>query len=160
MAPEVLRSKPVTYAADIWSLGCVMYELMCRQPLFPNCSFDAMIGAVFEQWDGVVSLPSFYSEELKAIIQQMIVLDPLKRPSARSLLQRAFFRDDSGKMVTQSFAERALIHFELKNALHEESVKKGTCATFKRLQFDSDFLIQNGQSLFAVYDILSKCNTC
>jgi serine/threonine protein kinase len=28
MAPEVYRGKPYTYGADVWSLGCLLYELL------------------------------------------------------------------------------------------------------------------------------------
>lgn len=27
MSPEVCESKPYTYKSDVWSLGCVLYEL-------------------------------------------------------------------------------------------------------------------------------------
>ena len=30
--PEIVQSQPYTEKADIWSLGCVMYELMMRKP--------------------------------------------------------------------------------------------------------------------------------
>lgn len=34
MSPEVIAGKPYTYAADIWSLGCVLYEIATRRTPF------------------------------------------------------------------------------------------------------------------------------
>lgn len=31
MAPEVILEKPYSFEADIWSLGCIIYELVCGQ---------------------------------------------------------------------------------------------------------------------------------
>jgi len=36
-APEVLLSwKHYSYAIDIWSVGCILAEMMLRAPLFPG----------------------------------------------------------------------------------------------------------------------------
>jgi NIMA (never in mitosis gene a)-related kinase 1/4/5 len=36
MAPEIWRNEPYSYAADVWSLGCLLYEMLTykvrRQP--------------------------------------------------------------------------------------------------------------------------------
>ena len=37
MAPEILEGKSYTFSADIWSLGCILYELYTSNPPF----FDA-----------------------------------------------------------------------------------------------------------------------
>ena len=29
MAPEIIMEKPYAYEADIWSLGCIVFELVC-----------------------------------------------------------------------------------------------------------------------------------
>ncbi len=29
MAPEIVMEKPYAYEADIWSLGCILFELIC-----------------------------------------------------------------------------------------------------------------------------------
>ena len=34
MSPEIIASHVYTYAADIWSLGCVLYEIAVRRMAF------------------------------------------------------------------------------------------------------------------------------
>ncbi len=34
MAPEVLSGCPYTFASDVWSLGCVAYEMVTRRVAF------------------------------------------------------------------------------------------------------------------------------
>jgi serine/threonine protein kinase len=33
-SPEVIAARPYTYASDMWSLGCVLYEMAARRPAF------------------------------------------------------------------------------------------------------------------------------
>jgi serine/threonine protein kinase len=41
MAPEVLRGKPYTQAADIYSFGMIMYFVATERQPFDNCAHDA-----------------------------------------------------------------------------------------------------------------------
>ena len=35
-APEILLGVPYDHAVDMWSLGCIVYELITSKPLFPG----------------------------------------------------------------------------------------------------------------------------
>ena len=41
-SPEVWRDEPYTLKADIWSLGCVMYECCMMQPPFKAANMDEL----------------------------------------------------------------------------------------------------------------------
>ncbi len=36
MAPEMHAGREYSYAADVWSLGCLLYELCALEPLFQD----------------------------------------------------------------------------------------------------------------------------
>ena len=44
MAPELIEEKPYDHTADLWSLGCILYELLVGQPPFSTTSlFQVMV---------------------------------------------------------------------------------------------------------------------
>ncbi|KCV68294.1 CMGC/CDK protein kinase [Fonticula alba] len=64
-AELLLGSRVYTTAIDMWSVGCIFYEIMARKPLFPAPGEFAMVSAIFDLlgtpneviWPGVSSLP-------------------------------------------------------------------------------------------------------
>ena len=45
MSPEVCQSKPYNYTSDVWSLGCILYELCTLKHAF---SGENLLGLVFK----------------------------------------------------------------------------------------------------------------
>jgi NIMA (never in mitosis gene a)-related kinase len=67
MSPEVCESKPYSYKSDIWSLGCVLYELCTLKHAF---SADNLLGLVIKIVRGQQDpIPSMYSRQLSSLIQ-------------------------------------------------------------------------------------------
>ena len=42
-APEILLGIPYDHAIDMWSLGCIIYELVISTPLFPAGSENELL---------------------------------------------------------------------------------------------------------------------
>ena len=84
MSPEICAAEKYTLHSDIWSLGCVMYELCARTQPFNAKTHFHLIQKIKE--GRLDSLPSVYSQELQNVIKSCLNTNPLKRPDTASLL--------------------------------------------------------------------------
>lgn len=83
-SPEVWKDQPYNSASDIWSLGCVIYELASLNPPFNGRDMSALCRNVVR---GIFSDVSGYSKELNRTIRMMLQVAPAMRPTVKELLQ-------------------------------------------------------------------------
>lgn len=90
LSPEICQERPYNQKSDVWSLGCVLYELATLQHAFDS---DSMRGLVMKILKGVPPpVPMAFSEELRALVSELLTKDPLKRPWIDDVLQRRVVR--------------------------------------------------------------------
>lgn len=94
MAPEVVRQTAYTKKADIWSLGCLIVEMMTGSHPHPNCTqLQAIfkIGASGSNADNAKpDLPEDASEAAREFLARTFELEHEKRPSAEELMSMSF----------------------------------------------------------------------
>ena len=83
-SPEIWEEKPYDYKSDIWSLGCIIYEICCLMPPFRGTSIKGLKNNVLNGY--FLPIPGIYSQELQKLIEKMLVIDPLSRVSANELM--------------------------------------------------------------------------
>ncbi|XP_014490139.1 mitogen-activated protein kinase kinase kinase 1 [Vigna radiata var. radiata] len=93
MAPEVVNLRDqggYGLAADIWSLGCTVLEMLTRQP--PYSDLEGM-QALFRIGKGELpSIPDYLSKDAQDFIRECLQINPNKRPTAAQLLDHPFLR--------------------------------------------------------------------
>lgn len=89
MAPEVVKQTSYTRKADIWSLGCLVVEMMTGTHPFPDCS---QLQAIFKIGGAKISptIPPHASAEAQTFLNQAFEVEHTKRPSAEELLFSPF----------------------------------------------------------------------
>ncbi|XP_051149892.1 mitogen-activated protein kinase kinase kinase 1-like [Andrographis paniculata] len=90
MAPEVVRSQWYGLAADIWSLGCTVLEMLTRR--FPYSNMECM-AALYRIGKGErPPVPDTLSSEARDFILVCLQVDPSLRPTAAQLLDHPFVK--------------------------------------------------------------------
>ncbi|KAI0128388.1 STE/STE11 protein kinase [Xylariales sp. AK1849] len=89
MAPEVVKQTSYTRKADIWSLGCLVVEMMTGTHPFPDCS---QLQAIFKIGGGKAAptIPESASPEAVTFLAQTFEIDHNLRPSADDLMLSSF----------------------------------------------------------------------
>ncbi|KAL6866805.1 kinase-like domain-containing protein [Trichoderma novae-zelandiae] len=84
MSPEICAAEKYTLKSDIWSLGCIIYELCAREPPFNAKTHFQLIQKIKE--GRVAPLPDMYSPELNQVIKDCLKVNPDRRPDTAQLL--------------------------------------------------------------------------
>jgi len=115
-APEVWMEKPYGLKSDIWSLGCVLYEIISL-----HCPFRGE--NVVELYNKIligefIRIPNRFSDELNWIIEHMINSDVNKRLSCDEILKCEYIKKRLGQnksMKSNSNKKLNIIENEKKN---------------------------------------------
>ncbi|WP_416234410.1 protein kinase domain-containing protein [Lentzea sp. NEAU-D7] len=82
MAPEQFRASTVGQAADLYALGCVLFELLAGVPLFHSASSHELGQKHLEEAPPPVQLlRSDVPEELAMLIERLLAKAPADRPA-------------------------------------------------------------------------------
>jgi len=84
MSPEICAAERYTLKSDIWSLGCVIYELCAKEPPFNAKTHFHLVQKIKE--GKVATIPRVYSAELMAVIRDCLRVNPDMRPDTAALL--------------------------------------------------------------------------
>jgi len=82
--PEIVQSQPYTEKADIWSLGCILYELMTfSQPFSAGNPLTIANKIVHGEYEPVNE--THYSKLLIQTVKACMTADPKQRPNVIDL---------------------------------------------------------------------------
>ncbi|XP_034553416.1 apolipoprotein L3-like [Notolabrus celidotus] len=74
------------YRIEVWSLGCILYELCTQQPAFSAESTVKLISKIVNS--SAPGLDNNYSAEFRDLLSDMLNKDPDSRPTSRDILGR------------------------------------------------------------------------
>ncbi|NXS62087.1 STK36 kinase, partial [Brachypteracias leptosomus] len=87
MSPELVEERPYDHTADLWSVGCILYELFVGTPPFYTSSIFQLISLIVK---GPVKWPVSISPVFKSFLQGLLMKDPHQRLSWPELLSHPF----------------------------------------------------------------------
>ncbi|XP_038565198.1 serine/threonine-protein kinase 36 isoform X1 [Micropterus salmoides] len=90
MSPELVEEKPYDHTADLWSLGCILYELHTGAPPFYTNSIFHLVQLIVRD---PVKWPDSMSTSCTSFLKGLLTKDPQKRLSWPDLLHHPFVAD-------------------------------------------------------------------
>jgi len=99
VAPEILKKRGYSVGVDIWSTGIILYILLCGFPPFYEDNRDKLFRKIMK---GDYSFPSphwdYISTDAIDLVQQLLTVDPLRRPSIEQALAHKWMQADVAKI--------------------------------------------------------------
>ncbi|EMD33769.1 hypothetical protein CERSUDRAFT_160055 [Gelatoporia subvermispora B] len=154
MSPELMQEKAYDSKSDIWSLGCLIYELCALKPPFHEAKTHAELSILIRN-GRIPPLPKGYSPSLTSVIKAMLNLNPAMRPSAAQLLQHeridlSLKVSETQKMLNTVKSHKATLIAKERDLLAREAV---TAEKEKQL---TTVLAQKDEELIALRSMVAN----
>lgn len=91
LSPELCEDLPYDNKSDIWSLGCVLYEMTTTKRPFEGNNICAVVMKILN--GKYLPIPQQYPKELSQLIDSMLQQNPKDRPSVDRILSLPFIRN-------------------------------------------------------------------
>lgn len=112
MAPELIEEQPYDHNADLWSLGCIIYELLVGAPPFCTSSILNLIRLIRHEQ---IKWPTWISENCISFLKGLLQKNPEKRLTWPEILNHPFVKghilitEDTPTMpLTRTLSENTL----------------------------------------------------
>merc|ERR1719333_1620293 len=99
LAPEICQQRPYSWSADIWAIGCILYELCMLRVPFDAQNFKQLCDRITRTRAPGIS--GSFSASLKDMCAAMLSSEARKRPSAADLLQRPIIQGEIRLMLEE-----------------------------------------------------------
>ncbi len=98
--PEIWKDHPYNFKCDIWSAGCIIYEICTLHPPFRGTNFKELFNNIIK---GIYNpINKMYSDDLRNLLKMMIVVNPDKRFDIKMILNSEIIKK---KMKEMNFCE-------------------------------------------------------
>ncbi|KAJ2495146.1 ATP binding [Coemansia sp. RSA 2049] len=91
MAPEVVKDTHYTFKGDVWSLGCLVIEMMTGSHPFPELDQLQALYSIGQR--GRPKIPDAISPHANDFLELTLQVDVDTRPTATDLTTHAFVCD-------------------------------------------------------------------
>lgn len=93
MAPEVLKGESYGRSADVWSVGCIIIQMLTAKPPWSDRQYDRHYALIFRIGNASEGppLPIFESPPLKDLCLRCLEIDKNDRSAAKDLIKHPLF---------------------------------------------------------------------
>ena len=124
-SPEVWRDEPYSYKSDLWSIGCVIYELCALRPPFKGKDLDELFMNVCK--GKVERISHVYSDDLWKMILMLLKVDVNQRCDCDNFL--------NSSLITRKIQEMKNQNKDYKNLEKNKDINDG--ALLETIRFNN-----------------------
>ena len=109
LSPEVCQNQPYNLKSDVWSFGCVAYEIATLRHAF---AADSLLSLVYQIVNGTCPpVPADrYDARFGRLVTRMLERDSAKRPSVTEILRADVMQEHLRKMQTEGLGRPRSAH--------------------------------------------------
>ncbi|OHT06090.1 AGC family protein kinase [Tritrichomonas foetus] len=107
-SPEICMGKSYNSKSDIWSLGCILYEMMTFRHAFSGSSLGDLAVKILTR--SPAPMPLQYSVELRQLVIRLLDKNPAKRPTINEIFKDTLIRNKAIALLGKTLARSELNH--------------------------------------------------
>ena len=113
-SPEVWKDEPYSFKSDMWSMGCVLYEMITLQPPFTADDMQGLYRRIVKGY--YKRIPKQYTQDLAYVVKWLLQVKPENRPSCDQLITLPIF----ARRVEKHFPDGSL---DMDNSILLKTIK-------------------------------------
>lgn len=152
MAPELLEGRGYGHETDLWSLGCIIYEMLAGESPFNTRSILHLLRLIRYS---CVKWPSFLSSTCISFLKGLLVNNPQKRMSWDEILEHDFVKGNililAGDQVSDSPFTRPRVPLDQQKSdkiHHAASIAR--ISQLKKYEFGEDINVMSSRDSIKV----------
>eukprot|EP00038_Savillea_parva_P001954 m.108788 g.108788 ORF g.108788 m.108788 type:complete len:1252 (+) comp10671_c0_seq2:92-3847(+) len=100
LSPEICENKAYNNKSDVWSLGCILYELATLKHAFEAGNIKGLVLKIIA--GKYPPVPQYFSRDLRQLVDRCLKQLPRDRPSVNTILKMPFVKRRIAKFLTDT----------------------------------------------------------
>ena len=127
IAPEILNEQEYNNKVDVWSLGCIIYELCTLKFCFESNSMNNLLRKITNNNHGKIDT-NLYGEDLQKLIEYLLNKNYEQRPSVDDIIKII------KKNLTMSFMEKIMEIFQEDEAYQNYLIERNVLNSIDQVE--------------------------
>ena len=120
MAPEILKNIPYDQCCDMWSVGVILYVLLCGYTPFMADDQETMFDRIKRgEWEFEEEDWKHISQEAKDLIRALLEVNPDSRMTAARALRSRWINKDTKDLSSRDLSQSVLVMKEKRPRLRD-----------------------------------------